>query len=158
MNLSPSAQKVQDALAAHGLELQVIELPASTRTASEAASAIGCQVAQIAKSIVFATRNTHQAILVIASGTNRVDESIIECEVNEPLEKAAPDFVKEQTGFVIGGVPVIGHIKSLSAFIDEDLLQYSQLWAAAGTPHAVFRLTPTDLCKITDGKIIALKK
>jgi prolyl-tRNA editing enzyme YbaK/EbsC (Cys-tRNA(Pro) deacylase) len=158
MNLSPSAQKVQDALAAHGLELQVIELPASTRTAAEAAAAIGCQVAQIAKSIIFATRNTQQAILIIASGTNRVNESIIEREVNEPLEKAAPDFVKEQAGFVIGGVPVIGHIKSLITFIDEDLLQYPELWAAAGTPHAVFRLTPTDLCKITDGKVIALKK
>lgn len=158
MNLTPSAQKVQDALAAYGLELHVVELPASTHTSAEAAAAIGCQVAQIAKSIIFATRNTHQAILVIASGINRVGESIITREIGEPLEKASADFVKEQTGFVIGGVPVVGHIQPLTTFIDKDLLQYPELWAAAGTPHAVFRLTPTDLCKITNGKIIALKK
>lgn len=155
--LSPSAQKVQEALNILGVTLEVVELPDSTRTAIEAAQAIGCQVAQIVKSIVFKAKRTSQPILVIASGSNRVDERKIEALIDEPLGKADADFVRERTGFVIGGVPPVGHANSLKTFIDEDLLQYPEIWAAAGTPHAVFRLTPADLLKISHGQVVAVK-
>lgn len=155
--LSSSAQKVQQALDACGLSLVVVELPASTRTAVEAAQAIGCQVGQIVKSLVFKGKRSTRPILVIASGANRVDEKKIEALIKEPLGKADADYVRQQTGFVIGGVPPVGHIQPLQTFIDEDLLQYQEIWAAAGTPNAVFRLTPTDLLRITLGQVASLK-
>jgi len=156
--LSPSATKVQEALQALGLSLEVVELPDSTRTAAEAAQAIGCQVGQIVKSLVFKAKRSQKPILVIASGQNRVDERLIEALILEPLGKADADFVRQHTGFAIGGVPPVGHIEPLRTFIDEDLLQYDQLWAAAGTPHAVFRLGPSDLVKITGGQVIRVKE
>ncbi len=152
-SLSASAQKVQDALETLGGEFQVIELPGSTRTAVEAAQAIGVQVGQIVKSLIFKTKHTHRPILVIASGSNRVKEKKIEALIEEPLGKADADFVREQTGFVIGGIPPVGHPHPIQTFIDKDLLQYDVIWAAAGTPHAVFRLTPTELVRITDGTL-----
>jgi prolyl-tRNA editing enzyme YbaK/EbsC (Cys-tRNA(Pro) deacylase) len=155
--LSSSAQKVQDALQAIGLSLQVVELPDSTRTAVEAAQAIGCQVGQIVKSLVFKGKRSEQPILVIASGSNRVNEKAIETLISEPLGKADADFVRQRTGFVIGGVPPLGHNEALETFIDEDLFQYEEIWAAAGTPHAVFRLKPDDLPRMTGGKVINIK-
>jgi prolyl-tRNA editing enzyme YbaK/EbsC (Cys-tRNA(Pro) deacylase) len=154
--LSPSAQKVQTALAALGLPLQVVELPASTRTAPEAAQAIGCLVGQIVKSLVFKTKRSERPVLVIASGANRVNEKKIEAETGEPLGKADADFVRAQTGFAIGGIPPVGHIQPLETYIDQDLLQYDEVWAAAGTPHAVFALSPAHLERITGGKVIDL--
>ena len=153
-SLSPSAQRVQDALDAKGISLQVMELPASTRTATEAAQAIGVQVGQIVKSLIFKGKHSERPILVIASGVNRVDEKKVEALIGEPLGKANADFVREQTGFVIGGVPPVGHIQDLTTFIDQDLLQYDEIWAAAGTPHAVFRLSPQDLLAISDGRVV----
>jgi len=155
--LSSSARKVQDALEALGLSLQVVELPGSTRTAVEAAQAVGCQVGQIIKSLVFKAKRSQRPILVIASGQNRVDERKIEALIGEPLGKADADFVRQHTGFVIGGVPPLGHLEPLETFIDEDLLQFQELWAAAGTPHAVFRLAPADLIKMTGGTVINIK-
>lgn len=155
--LSPSAQKVQDALAKMGLFLQVVELPGSTRTAVEAAQAIGCQVGQIVKSLVFKTKRSGRPVLVAASGPNRVDERQIEALIAEPLGKADAEFVRQRTGFVIGGVPPVGHSEQLETFIDQDLMQYEEIWAAAGTPHAVFRLSPADLVKMTGGRVIDLK-
>jgi prolyl-tRNA editing enzyme YbaK/EbsC (Cys-tRNA(Pro) deacylase) len=155
--LSPSAQKVQDALASLGLALQVVELPASTRTAVEAAQAVGCQVGQIVKSLVFKAKRSGQPILVVASGANRVDERKIEALLGEPLGKADADFVRQRTGFVIGGVPPLGHLEKLSTFIDQDLLQYAEIWAAAGTPNAVFRLSPLHLVQMTAGTVLDLK-
>ncbi len=155
--LTPSAQKVQNALHALGLELDVVELPGSTRTAVEAAQAVGCEPAQIVKSLIFRAKRSGRAILVVASGANRVDERRIESLIDEPLGKADADFVREQTGFVIGGVPPVGHIQPLTTFIDEDLLQYPQIWAAAGTPHAVFQLTPAHLVQITGGQVTTVK-
>jgi prolyl-tRNA editing enzyme YbaK/EbsC (Cys-tRNA(Pro) deacylase) len=155
--LSSSARKVQDALEALGLSLQVVELPGSTRTAVEAAQAVGCQVGQIIKSLVFKAKRSQRPILVIASGQNRVDERKIEALIGEPLGKADADFVRQHTGFVIGGVPPLGHLEPLETFIDEDLLQFQELWAAAGTPHAVFRLAPADLIKMTGGSVINIK-
>jgi len=158
MSLSPSAQKVQAALAARGFTLQVVELPQSTRTSAEAAAAVGCTVGQIAKSIVFRAARSQRPVLVLTSGVNRVSESAVAVLVGEPLAKADADFVRARTGFVIGGVPPVGHAESLITFIDEDLLQYVEIWAAAGTPNAVFRLTPEELVGLTGGKIMKVKE
>ncbi len=157
MSLSPSAQKVQDALNQYGLQLEVVELPASTRSAVEAAQAIGCQVEQIAKSLVFRAEQTSRPILVIASGPNRVNEKRIHGYLGEAIGKADADFVRSQTGFVIGGVPPVGHTQPLVTFIDEDLLKLDEIWAAAGTPNAVFRLAPQDLVRITRGQVVNVK-
>jgi prolyl-tRNA editing enzyme YbaK/EbsC (Cys-tRNA(Pro) deacylase) len=155
--LSLTAQKVQETLKTLGFSNAVVELQTTTRTSAEAAQTIGCQVEQIAKSIIFQGRETHKPVLVIASGPNRVNEKRIEELISEPLGKADADYVRKHTGFVIGGVPPIGHLEKLDVFIDEDLLQYEEIWAAAGTPHAVFKLTPSDLIKMTDGRIISIK-
>ncbi len=155
--LSSNARRVRDALQALGFTFKVVELPASTRTASDAARAIGCQVQNIAKSLVFRGKHTDSPILVIASGKNRVDEAKLSRLAGEPVEKADADFVRRHTGFPIGGVSPIGHIENLETFIDEDLFQYKAIWAAAGTPHAVFELKPDDLLKMTNGKVVAVK-
>lgn len=156
--LNPSAQKVQNALTALGLKLQVVEMPASTRTAVEAAQAVGCDVGQIVKSLVFKTKRSNRPVLVIASGKNRVNEKKLETILGEPLGKADADFVREHTGFVIGGVPPLAHHEPIETFVDEDLLQYPTIWAAAGTPFAVFCLTPADLLLITRGKTVDIKQ
>lgn len=155
--LSPNVQRVQDTLRALGFSNEVTELQATTRTSKEAAQAVGCRVEQIAKSIVFQGGETHKPILVIASGPNRVNEKRIEALISEPLAKADANFVRQKTGFVIGGVPPIGHLEKMVVFIDEDLLQYEEIWAAAGSPNAVFKLTPSDLIKMTEGHIVPIK-
>ena len=155
--LSAAAQRVQDALNALGVACQVVELPESTHSAAEAAQAIGCRVEQIAKSLVFRGRSTNQPILAIVSGGNRVDEEKLAVLVAEPVAKANADYVRQRTGYAIGGVPPVGHVQSLTCVVDEDLLQYEQIWAAAGTPRAVFRLTPADLQRITDGRVVSVK-
>jgi prolyl-tRNA editing enzyme YbaK/EbsC (Cys-tRNA(Pro) deacylase) len=155
--LSSSAQKIQDTLQGSGFASQVVELPDSARTAKEAAQAIGCEVEQIVKSLVFKGKHSHNPLLVVASGTNRVNEQQISTLVGEPLEKADANFVRQRTGFVIGGVPPLGHSEPLRTLIDEDLLQYKEIWAAAGTPHAVFQLTPADLQVMTGGKVVSIK-
>lgn len=156
--LSSSAQRVQDALNAIGIKIQVVELPASTRTSAEAAEAVGCQVGQIAKSLIFKTQISERPVLVIASGVNRVSEARLAALIGEPIAKADADFVREHTGFAIGGVPPIGHLKRIQTFIDEDLLGYQEIWAAAGTPHAVFRLTPQELITLTGGQVTMVKE
>ena len=155
--LSASAQKVQEALTALGLPCQVVELPASTRTAQEAAQAIGCTVAQIVKSLIFRGTRTGKPILVLASGVNRVNEKRLGEMTGEPIGKADADFVRQHTGFAIGGVPPVGHPTPLETYIDADLLQYQEIWAAAGTPRAVFRLIPQDLQKMNHGSIVSIQ-
>ena len=155
--LSSSAKKVQEVLKVLGLELQVVELQETTRTSADAARAVGCEVGQIAKSLVFRGQRTQRPILVIASGSNRVNEKRVGELISEPLGKADAEFVRQKTGFVIGGVPPVGHAEKLEVFIDEDLLQYGEIWAAAGTPNAVFRLTPSDLVRMTEGRVIGIK-
>ncbi len=155
--LSESAQKVQAALHQLGLPCEVLELPASTRTAPEAAQAVGCQVGQIVKSLIFRTQISRRPVLVLVSGSNRVNEAKLADIIGEPILKAEADYVREQTGFAIGGVPPVGHFHWLPAYIDEDLLQYEEVWAAAGTPHAVFKLDPRELPRITGGTIIQVK-
>jgi len=156
-NLSKSAEKVQIVLNKFGFELNVIELSDSTRTAQEAADTIGCDVSQIAKSLIFKGKTSQKPILIVASGTNRVNEKVIKEYLGEKLEKADADFVLVHTGFAIGGIPPIGHKTSITTLIDEDLMQYEEIWAAAGTPHAVFKLTPKILAEITNGDIISIK-
>ena len=155
--LSNAALRVQDALVSKGLPCRVVELAASTRTAQDAATAIGCQVAQIMKSIVLRTATTRQPILVLASGVNRVNEKIIEALCGEKIEKADAEFVREVTGFAIGGIPPIGHVQAIKTFIDEDLFAYEELWAAAGTPHAVFSLYSRDIKQLTNGIVASIK-
>lgn len=156
-SLSPSVQKVQNALKALGFSNDVMELESTTRTSAEAAQAVGCRVEQIAKSILFKSKQTDKPILVIASGPNRVNEKRIEEFISEPLGKADADYVRKHTGFVIGGVPPVGHLENLDIFIDEDLLKYEEIWAAAGSPNALFRLTPSDLVQMTGGRIVSIK-
>ena len=154
--LKPSAQKVQDALLAQGYNNQVVEFADSTRTAAEAAAAVGCTVWQIAKSLVFRGANSQRPILVIASGTNRVHEKRTALQIGEKLEKADAEFVRDATSFAIGGVPPIGHDQPLATYIDQDLLQYERIWAAAGHPHAVFGLTPDELIAMTGAHVIEI--
>ncbi len=154
--LSESAQKVQDALDRHGVSCEVVELPGSTRTAQEAAQAVGCRVEQIAKSLVFQCKTTKRPVLVVASGANRVNEKKLRDLLSEPVRKADADFVREHTGFAIGGVPPAGLAKPMEIFIDEDLFKCEEIWAAAGTPHAVFKLSAADLVKITQGKVVII--
>lgn len=155
--LSKSAQTIQDALSQHGLHFEVIEFSDSTRTAADAAKTIGCEVAQIVKSLVFRTKETHKPLLVLASGINRVNEQLLEREVGEKITKADADFIREITGFAIGGVPPMGHKTVLNTFIDEDLLKFETLWAAAGTPNAVFSLNSANIQSLTGGRVIAVK-
>ncbi|HEX2087292.1 MAG TPA: YbaK/EbsC family protein [Solirubrobacteraceae bacterium] len=126
--------------------------PAGTRTAVDAANAIGVEVAQIVKSLVF-RRAGGEPLLVVASGANRVDEAKLEALAGEPIEKADAEFVRARTGFAIGGVPPAGHPAPVETIVDEDLLALDELWAAAGTPRDVFSLTPRELVAVTGGRV-----
>lgn len=156
--LKESAKRVQEALAARGFAFEVREFPQGTRTAAEAAAAIGCAVAQIAKSLVFRGRSSGRPVLVIASGANRVDEKAVAALIGEKIGRADADFVRAATGFAIGGVPPLGHATPPVTLIDRDLLALGEIWAAAGTPNAVFRLTPEDLVAMTDGRVADIKQ
>jgi prolyl-tRNA editing enzyme YbaK/EbsC (Cys-tRNA(Pro) deacylase) len=155
--LSPSALKVQEALLALGFNCKVIEFQESTRTSADAAARVGCQIGQIVKSLIFRGQATSKPVLVLTSGTNRVDESHISQYVGETIGRADAEFVRAKTGFAIGGVPPVGHVQPLETYLDEDLLQYGRIWAAAGTPNAVFELTPAILVKLTSGKVVRVK-
>ncbi|KMY55176.1 membrane protein [Bacillus sp. FJAT-27231] len=157
MLLKESAQQFQNKLIEMGHTNKVIELPDSARTAQEAADAIGCEVAHIAKSIIFKLKSSNQPLLVVASGINRINEKHIGTYLNEKLGKADADFVRGHTGFVIGGVPPLGHVKPILTLIDEDLFQYQKIWAAAGHPKAVFQLTPEELIQMTKGQVTCVK-
>jgi prolyl-tRNA editing enzyme YbaK/EbsC (Cys-tRNA(Pro) deacylase) len=152
-----SVARVRETLARLGLATEIREFDASTRTSADAAAAIGCTVAQIAKSVIFRARNANQPVLVIASGINRVDEKKLEAAIGDTIGRADADFVRATTGFAIGGVAPVGHTGPVRIFIDQDLDQYDEIWAAAGSPNAVFRLTPADLRWVTGGQVIAVK-
>ena len=155
--LSPSAQKVQDALHDLGFDLTVIEHTESTRTAQEAAERVGVTLGQIVKSLIFKGKSSGKSILVLTSGANRVDEKRIKAYAGEKIERADADFVRAVTGYAIGGVPPIAHVRQMETYLDEDLLQYDLIWAAAGTPNAVFELTPNNLQKMTQGRVVRVK-
>jgi prolyl-tRNA editing enzyme YbaK/EbsC (Cys-tRNA(Pro) deacylase) len=156
-HLSSGARRVQEVLKRLGVGSRVTEMNETTRSAQDAARAVGCEVGQIAKSLVFQGASSHKAVLVIASGANRVNEGTLSVRLGEPARKADADFVRQATGFSIGGVPPVGHPQPLTVFIDEDLFQYTDIWAAAGTPQAVFKLTAQELQRITGGKVICIK-
>jgi len=155
--LSPSAQKIQDQITSLGYEYIVIEHADSTRTAQEAADRVGCELGQIVKSLIFKGKESGKPILVLTSGANRVDEKRISEYTEESIGRADADFVRAVTGFAIGGVPPVGHIQKMETYIDEDFLQYPTIWAAAGTPNAIFELKTQDLQKMTDGKVVRVK-
>lgn len=154
--LTKAARSIQDALDRKGVETRVVELSSSTRTADDAARSIGCEVAQIVKSLVFRTRDTGRPILVLASGANRVNEKAIAGYLGEPIAKADAEFAREATGFAIGGIPPLGHKQPITTFIDKDLLAHSEVWAAAGTPNAVFCLASAALEDLTGGTIASI--
>lgn len=155
--LSPSAQKIQDQLKELGFNYTVIEHAESTRTAQEAADRAGCELGQIVKSLIFKGQESGKPILVLTSGANRVDEKRISGYAGEPIGRADADFVRAATGFAIGGVPPFGHLLIMDTYLDEDFLQYETIWAAAGTPKAIFELKTEDLQKLTNGKVVRVK-
>ena len=157
--LSKSAVSVQEALDKLKLECKVLELPSSTRTAIDAASSIGCDIGQIVKSLIFRTKKTGKPVLVLASGPNQVDIKTIEDCAGESITKADADFVRDVTGFAIGGIPPVGHKNAIDfIYIDQNLMELDEIWAAAGTPNAVFCIKSQDLLKATDGKLINIKE
>jgi len=156
--LSDSAKRVQAFLSAMGFSFKVKELPRSARTAQEAADSIGCTVSQIAKSLVFRDNEIDRPILVIASGSNRVDIMKIQKSTGLKLGRADGKYVKERVGYAIGGVPPAGHNEPLETILDIDLKKYEIIWAAAGTPFAVFQLKPADLEPLTRGRWVDLSE
>jgi len=156
--LSPSAQKVQEALRSQGYPFTIIEFSESTRTGQEAAERVGCTLGQIVKSLIFKGMNDQKPILVLTSGSNRVDEELISGYAGQPTGRADPELVRAVTGFAIGGVPPIGHLQPVETYLDEDLLQYATIWAAGGSPKAVFELTPLALQKMTGGRVCRVKE
>lgn len=145
----PTALRTQQLLAERGLAVGVVEFDQPTRTSAEAAAAIGCSVAEIAKSIVFRGKASGQAIMVVASGDNRVCERKVSALVGEKLGRADADFVRAATGYAIGGVALLGHAQALRLLIDADLQRFATIWAAGGTPYSVFPLSPEKLRELT---------
>lgn len=154
MPLPDASQKVQNYLDQFGLNLNVREFPDSTRTAQEAADAVGCELGQIVKSLVF--RSGENPLLFLVSGKNQLNVKKVSRELGIPIEKADAHFVRDATGYAIGGVPPVAHANPMHVYIDQDLMGYQEVWAAAGTPHAVFRINSSDLPRITSGRIITV--
>ncbi|MFZ6816300.1 YbaK/EbsC family protein [Undibacterium sp. Rencai35W] len=156
--LPDTAQRVAALLQQLAHDHRIVMLPETGKTSAEAAAGLGCSVAEIAKSIVFRRLSDNAAVMVVASGSNRVDEAKVAALVG-PLGKADAKFVKEKIGYAIGGVCPIGHVEKTVMLIDQDLLQYAAVWAAAGHPHAVFKLTPAQLIAMTQAPVadIALR-
>jgi prolyl-tRNA editing enzyme YbaK/EbsC (Cys-tRNA(Pro) deacylase) len=154
--LPDSARRVRQALMAAGISARVLQLPQSARTASDAAAAIGCRIEQIAKSLVFRRADSNRPVLIIACGANRVDERLASSYLNAAIAKADADFVRSTTGFAIGGVPPLGHDLPLETLIDQDLLQFDIIWAAAGTPHTVFSVNARQLVRATGGRVLPI--
>ncbi len=153
MALSKKSKIVQDYLFKFGLRIEVVEFSESTKTAQEAADAIGCEIGQIAKSLIF-KNSKGQGLLFLVSGKNNLNVDKVSRDLKIDFKKADADFVKEVTGFSIGGVPPVAHQTKLETYIDQDLLGYGEVWAAAGMPFAVFKLESRMLQPLTDGKII----
>jgi prolyl-tRNA editing enzyme YbaK/EbsC (Cys-tRNA(Pro) deacylase) len=147
----PSVRRVREALASHGISADIVELPGAARTARAAADFLGCEVAQIANSLVFRAAASGRAVLVMSSGARRVDVAKLAALVGEPIEKADADFVRTHTGFAIGGVPPVGHTGELVKLVDRSLAACGKLFAAAGHPHTIFPLTYDELLRITGG-------
>ena len=154
-DLPRSARRVAAALAAAGVQTRVRQLDASTATAVDAAAAVGTSVERIVKSLVFAAGD--EPLVVLASGTNRVDPGKLRALLGQPVKRADADLVRAATGYAIGGVPPVGHTRPLPVYVDRDLLQYDEVWAAAGTPNAVFPIQPAELVRVTGGRVADVK-
>lgn len=151
-------QRVRQALEEKGSACNILELSESTGTAEEAAITIGCAVSEIAKSLVFQATESGEPVLIITSGINRVDTGKVSKLLGEPIVKANADYIRKETGFVIGGIPPVGHPRSIKTFIDEDLLNYETIWAAAGTPFSVFSIKADSLEELTGGTVATVKE
>lgn len=151
-----SIERVTDALVAAGIDPRLKEYPASTRTAQEAASAIGCTVGQIVKSLIFKAAQTGGPVLALVSGDNRVDVEKLAATLGEAIERADARWVRDVSGFAIGGVSPVGHLTPPVTFIDADLAAKGELWAAAGTPSTVFAISFDDLRRVTGGSVVTL--
>lgn len=144
-DLPPASHRVLTTATELGLRVEIRVMPDSTRTASEAATACGCEVGQIVKSLVFQGKSTGKPYLLLVSGANRVNEHTVEHVLGEAVARPGADFVRDATGFAIGGIPPLGHPHPMKTWMDEDLLQYETVWAAAGTPNTVFEVDPEAL-------------
>lgn len=145
----PTALRNAQLLQQAGIETDVVEFEQPVRTSAEAAAAIGCSVAEIAKSIVFRGQTSGTAVMVVASGDNRVSEAKVAGLVGQALGRADADFVRAATGYAIGGVAPFGHAQPCQVLLDEDLQRFAAVWAAAGTPYSVFPLSPAQLQRLT---------
>ncbi|MGI8649566.1 MAG: YbaK/EbsC family protein [Rubrobacter sp.] len=152
-----SVLRVEAALREAGFENGIVALTETARSTGEAAAALGVEVAQIVKSLVFRVAGTDELLLVVASGVNRIDESKVEALLGSPVERPDARLVKAKTGYSIGGVPPVGHPERLHAFVDEDLFDNREVWAAAGHTHAVFPCTPEELVAMTGGEVANVK-
>ena len=155
--LKPGARRVADAAAAAGLEITIKMHAQSTRTAEDAAAACGCDVAQIVKSLVFQGKTSGAPILLLVSGANRVNEKAVAAIIGEALKRPDAVYVRDITGYAIGGIPPLGHASRLKTFIDKDLLQHPMVWAAAGTPESVFAVDPKRLAAATGAITLSVK-
>ena len=149
--MKPANIKVKTCLERAGLEAQIRILPSAVRTAQLAADALGCEAGQIANSLIFRDQINDQAVLVMCAGDRRVDIKKVQLETGIELAKADAEFVRQQTGFAIGGVAPVAHAKALYTLLDNSLLRHAEIWAAAGTPESVFRMSPQQLQEITAG-------
>lgn len=152
--LKSAPRRVQEAADRLGLPVRVVEMAQSTRTAEEAAAACGCGVAQIIKSLVFRGRESGRPVLLLVSGANRVDQKGVAASIGEALDRPDAAFVRDVTGFAIGGIPPFGHAQPLPTWIDRDLLEFATVWAAAGSPEAVFEVDPRRLVEVIGATVI----
>lgn len=147
--MSKSLKRVEAALAAAGVAVEILEMAEGTRTAEDAARAAGCGVDQIAKSIIFRGETSGHVVLFLTAGGNRVDPARASAVAGQPLGKADADLIRAETGFAIGGVSPVGHLVPIRAYLDPRLLEFDRVWAAAGTPRHIFAIAPADLERIT---------
>ena len=154
--LPRSARRVRDALLALDLPAEIVRLADSTRTAPEAAAAVGCELGAIVKSLVMRGTASGDAALVLVSGANRADEALLAAALGEAIERPDAAYVREVTGYSIGGIPPVGHPAPLRTLLDEDLLRYEVVWAAAGHPHAVFPIAPAALADAAGATVTRL--
>jgi prolyl-tRNA editing enzyme YbaK/EbsC (Cys-tRNA(Pro) deacylase) len=157
-HLNPTAQKIQTILDQLGYTCEVIEFQETTRTSIDAAARVGCSLGQIVKSLIFRGKLSGKPILILTSGANRVDTKKITSIIGESIDRADPEFVRSCTGFAIGGIPPVGYLSVIETIMDEDLLSYDYLWAAAGTPNAVFKVTPQELLSMSSAKVAPVKE
>jgi prolyl-tRNA editing enzyme YbaK/EbsC (Cys-tRNA(Pro) deacylase) len=156
-DLKDAERRVMDAAARLGLDIAIRRMPQSTRTAEEAAAAVGCNVGQIVKSLIFRGKASGRPVLLLVSGANRVDEAKAAAAVGEALVRPDAQLVRDVTGFAIGGIPPFGHAHPSATFMDLDLGSYPTVWAAAGTPNSVFAIAPARLAEATQSTLIAMR-